>query len=108
MEPAHEFGRKSHESQNQHQADLRELQERAPQRSGVGCLHQRPSQAAARIAIAVAELARVWTRRDNPEFWRIRLRENCARESCEERSPMPRLLGVDIPNDKPIVIALRY
>src|ERR1700733_1005550 len=65
-------GRKSYESQGQREADLRELQDRAPQ-------------------------------------WAI----NCdllqsAPQATSGVRRMPRILGVDLPNDKPTHISLRY
>jgi small subunit ribosomal protein S13 len=96
--------RPSHESPRQREEDLRKLQSGAAEGPGVRRLHERSPQTAAGV---VGPACRAGTDQAVSPVAKVRLGKLDLLEVGSQRH-MPRLLGVDIPNDKPIVISLRY
>src|SRR5438309_9744618 len=87
----------NHESAIERQADLRELQDRPPRGQGVRHLHESPPQATARLSgpDRPARGSPSLARRAEPRPGR----HGPGRIDIRRIDGMPRILGVDIPND---------
>src|SRR2546425_980517 len=88
--------REAHESSFQRAPPVRELQDRAPPRQALCHLHESAPQAAAGLMLRLV-------RHNRLETAGVARVQNHLRDST-----MPRILGVDIPSDKPTRISLRY
>src|SRR5437899_1848779 len=98
--------RAAHESPFERQAHLRKLQDRAPPRAPLRHLQQSTAQAAPGV--------RGLSEKGTGPLGRVDDKDQKGSEgSCPlfgqpQGDSMPRILGVDIPNDKPTHISLRY